>query len=261
MLRAAVVAAPLVAALTLPIACAPPAEDGTGREQTDAGPLPPLPDAGRPPPDGAPRPGAMPTFDVDARGVPRVVTADYIDLEEITAVSLFRSSMGHDYWDSFERCRSLKHYFVPRDPKRATDIEIRAPFAGEVTRTFEEWAGFQVQIRAEENPAVTAILFHVALDRPLAAGERLSSGQRIGNHVGAQTSSDIAMRVETPGGAKLVSYIEALTDEVWGGYRARGIASRDLLVISKEARDADPLTCDGERFLTKGTLPQRVELP
>jgi hypothetical protein len=70
--------------------------------------------------------------------------------------------------------------------------------------------------------------------------------------------SDIAVGVNTPGGWKLVSYFDVLTDSLFQSYQAAGVSSRDSLIISKEARDADPLTCSGETFTGSGTLENWV---
>src|SRR5688572_19041243 len=83
--------------------------------------------AGSPPPPPPPptEPPLETVWDVDTRGVPRLATADYIDLSKIRRVSFFRSSVGHDASDDFESCRSMKHYFMPRNAATAPTIEIR----------------------------------------------------------------------------------------------------------------------------------------
>ena len=49
----------------------------------------------------------------DEKNVPKFITADFIDLSGVTSISKFRSGAGHDYSDSDEKCRSMKHYFQP----------------------------------------------------------------------------------------------------------------------------------------------------
>jgi len=51
-----------------------------------------------------------------------------------------------------------------------------------------------------------------------------------------------------------VPYPDMMTDEVFNSYISRGANSRLDFVISREARDADPLECSGESFLTRGHL-------
>ena len=75
-----------------------------------------------------------------------------------------------------------------------------------------------------------------------------------------QTTSDIAVGVNTPTGWKLISYFEVMTDSLFATYQTRGMSSRTNVVISKEARDGDPLTCIGGTFQGPGTLPNWVTL-
>jgi len=199
-------------------------------------------------------------WDLDTRGLPRLIMADYIDLSRIASISRFRSSVGHDYSDAAERCRSMKHYFMPADPNQSASIVIRSPVRGRLVRTFPEWAGTQLHIEPDSFPAFTIVLFHVQPDSGLAVGDAFERGERIGTHVGPQTYSDVAIRVMTPGGFRLVSYIHALSDSVWTHYAARGLTSRDQAVISRSERDADPLTCNGETFMTRGTLTDWIPL-
>ena len=200
------------------------------------------------------------TYDVDANGIPRFVGVDYIALDHIHEISKFRSGIGHDYSDDFESCRSMKHYFRPKASVDWSTVQIFSPIDGTVIDTDDGWAGTQVRIQSEEYPAFFFILFHVNLTNALDVGETVAAGQQLGTHIGAQTMSDIAGGVNTPGGWKLISYFSVMTDILFGNYQARGINSRNDAIISKEARDADPLTCDGEDFTDDGNLENWVIL-
>jgi len=178
-----------------------------------------------------------------------MVTADYIELDRISRISKFRSGLGHDYSDSYESCRSMKHYFVPK----SYPVKIFSPVRGTVDFLTPEWAGTQVGIRAGTR---TFIIFHVNVLAALQVGDSLSAGQQIGTHIGSQTMSDIAVRE----GNRLVSYFRVMTDSVFQRYRNRGVSSRDDLIITKEARDADPLSCTGETFQSQGNLPNWFDL-
>jgi hypothetical protein len=230
---------------------------GAGQSPT-ANPAPPTrgPAATVPPPALI----AVP-YDLDRLGPPRFVTADYIDLDAIDAISRFRSAEGHDYADGVERCRSMKHYFRPRETVDAAAIGLYAPVTGTVAYVRDDLWGKQVGIRPDADPAFTVILFHVNPAQPLVVGTRRASGQRLGTHIGPQTWSDVAVGVDTPGGYRLVSWFEVLTDDVWRDYQARGLRSRAEPIISRAERDADPLTCgpDGQ-FTSRGTLPGWVDL-
>lgn len=200
------------------------------------------------------------TYDIDALGIPRFVAVDYIDLGQIYRISKFRSGIGHDYADAFETCRSMKHYYLPKSAADWSTIPIYAPVSGTVVTVFAEWAGTQVQIQSDDYPAFVFILFHVNLSAPLGVGDMVVAGQTLGTHIGSQTMSDIAVRVDTPGGLKLVPFVSVLDDTRFLDYQARGLASRDDAVVSAAARDADPLNCTGETFGTSGTLENWMTL-
>ena len=91
-------------------------------------------------------------------------------------------------------------------------------------------------------------------------GAAVTAGQPLGHHIGSVTTSDIAVRVNTPAGSRLVSYFALMTDELFQTYQRRGIANRDALIITREARDADPLACVGGKFESGGNIPNRVQL-
>ncbi len=210
--------------------------------------------------DNAVQPEQEPTYDVQTLGVPKFAAVNYIDLLTIGRISKFRSAVGHDYWDDFEQCRSLKHYFEPLGSVDWASITITSPVSGSVLRIYEEWAGTQVQIRCDDQPAFIIIIFHVAMANPLAVGDRVAAGQVLGHHIGSQTMSDIAVGVVTGHGWKLVSWFDIMTDAVFQQYQARGVTSRSAMVITQQERDGDPLGCAGDAFLSEGTLANWVVL-
>jgi hypothetical protein len=199
-------------------------------------------------------------YDVDAKGIPRFVTVNYIDLSKIARISKFRSGEGHDYSDDFESCRSMKHYFVPKDGIDWSTVQVYSPIKGKVIRTIQEWAGTQVQIYSDEYPAFYFAIFHINLVNSLNEGDEISAGQLLGTHIGSETWSDIAVGITTPDGRKLVSYFDVMTDEVFQAYQARGLSSRSDMIISKEARDADILSCSGDAFMNTGQIENWVYL-
>ncbi len=192
--------------------------------------------------------------------IPRFVEVDYIDAAAIARISKFRSGVGHDYADDFERCRSMKHYFQPRDGVDAASIPITAPVGGTVAEVRPEWAGTQLAIRADAQPDFTLVLFHIAPAHPFAAGDRVAAGERLGTHIGDQTMSDIAVRRATPEGMRLVSYFDVMTDRLFATYQARGLRQRADAVIPRAERDGQPLRCDGERFVGGEPAGDWVEL-
>jgi len=192
--------------------------------------------------------------------VPRFVDVDYIEGGAIARISKFRSGIGHAYVDDFETCRSMKHYFQPREGVDAASIPIASPVSGTIVEVRPEWAGTQVAIRSEAYPDYTLVIFHVAPARPLAAGDRVAAGERLGTHIGAQTMSDIAVRWATPEGMRLVSYFDVMTDRLFATYQARGLGERANAVLSRAERDRRPLRCDGERFVDGEAAGDWVEL-
>jgi hypothetical protein len=207
--------------------------------------------------DGDP---ASQTYDIDANGIPRFARADYVALEHIRRISRFRSGVGHDYSDDFESCRSMKHYFQPKTDVDWSAVRIFAPVSGTVTVAEEGWAGAQVHIKPHEYPAFVVIIFHVNTGNALRVGDVVAAGQPLGTHIGSQTMSDVAIGVSTPGGWRLVSYYEVMTDSVFQAHRARGLSSRNAAIISKAARDSAPLVCSGETFADDGNLENWITL-
>jgi hypothetical protein len=189
------------------------------------------------------------TFDAERLGVPILVEANYIELDKIASISKFRSGAGHDYSDSFESCRSMKHYFKPSSRVDWSSVKIFSPVQGAIIRTEEEWAGTKIDIQAVKCPAFTFTIFHVHLSAGLRQGDKVAAGQMLGFHVGHQTCSDIAVAVSTPAGRKLVSYFDVMPDKLFDKYRRRGLESSGAVIISRLARDADPLPCQDGRFV------------
>lgn len=138
-------------------------------------------------------------YDINTKGTPKFVSTDYIELDKISRISMFRSSFGHSYSDHFEDCRSMKHYFKPDNSLDWSKVKIYAPIDGTVSRIDSDRDGSQFHITSEEYPAFTVILFHVNLTGTWQVGDRVTEGNQLGTHIGTQTMSDIAVSVNTPG--------------------------------------------------------------
>lgn len=207
-----------------------------------------------------------PTFDIDARDIPLLVGADCIELWKIARISRFRSGEGHDYSDDFETCRSMKHYYDPAPGVERTTVHLFSPVTGTVLGTTDEydgtlWKGVAIGIRPDGYPAFDVVLFHVNLEPRLAVGSRVRAGQLLGTSAKQTgTVTDVALGVHTPQGYRLISFFQAMPEPLFACYAARGVVSRQQLVITREERDAAPLTCAGETFLTPGTLENWVTL-
>ena len=201
------------------------------------------------------------TWDIDQNGIPEFVTTNYIEIDQIYRISKFRSAVGHDYSDAFEDCRSMKHYFEPRGDVDWSTIKIYSPVSGTITRVENEWAGTKIEVASDDYPAFRFSIFHINLTAARNVGDKLDAGEQLGTHFGSQTMSDIAVIVNDPTHqGRMVSYFEVIKDEVFNEYSSRGVTSREDLIISKTLRDANPLTCSGDTFITSDTLENWIYL-
>lgn len=200
-------------------------------------------------------------WDIDKDGIPQFAGQNYIETEKIEKISKFRSSVGHDYSDAFEHCRSMKHYFVPKSTTDWSWVKIYAPVTGILTRVENEWAGVKIEIASEDYPAFRFSIFHLNPVTFFAIGDTVNAGQMLGTHIGTQTMSDISVIVNDPTRqGRMVSYFDVITDAVFSEYQIHGITSRNEMIISKETRDANPLTCNGDTFISTDTLENWVVL-
>ncbi len=206
------------------------------------------------------------TWDIEANGEPLFVTGDVLELQKIARISKLRSGAGHDYSDDFESCRSMKHYFIPKDGVDKLQVKVFSPVDGTVvalTNDWREdsvWKGEVVCIQSKDYPAFYFIVYHIVTS--LDVGDNVVAGQLLGYPADYEntTIADTAVGVIGPDGYRLVSYFQVMNDTLFQNYQARGVSSRDEMVISKEERDADPLTCDGEEFVDEGHLENWVTL-
>jgi hypothetical protein len=199
------------------------------------------------------------------------VEHDFVDLDKIEEVSLFRSSAGHSYVDGCETCRSMKHYYAPLAPYLGNGlVEVYSPVDGTVVSITAEGHGAsvggenkQIRIRSTLHPEVQFILFHVdLLANPIAPGDAVSAGEQVGTGrleypdlMEIAHDIDIAVQVHTLFGPRYVSFIDTMTDALFSTYVARGAVARSDFVLTKAARDADPLTCTDDEFTSTGSLP------
>jgi hypothetical protein len=209
---------------------------------------------------------------VDPNNLPQFIQHDFVDLSKIYSISKFRSGEGHSFTSKIgEQCRSLKHYFTPQfDPNQAfrtvdgqqlpalpdgiTDRDIFSPVDGKIVQIAEEHTpiGKQLYIVPDSHPEFTIRIFHVYPKDGLTAGTaglggtHVTAGEKLGVIAKSQ-GTDIS--VEYGAKQNFVSYFQVMPDSVFAAYEARGVASRDDFIISKEYRDAHPLQCNGEQFV------------
>ncbi|MFZ3031479.1 MAG: hypothetical protein WA082_00390 [Candidatus Moraniibacteriota bacterium] len=204
--------------------------------------------------------------DIDENNLPKIIQADWIDLDGIGRISKFRSGSGHDFSGNGESCRSMKHYF---NAKRTNEeemlisenngfpaafslegaIPIYSPVDGEIiaVKGEESDLGKQVYIRPEKYQDFTIRLFHVFPIEGYTEGRKVAAGEQIA-HIGRLQNTDIAVSLGGSGSRAYVSYFDVMPDEIFAKYQAVGVENRDQLIITQEYRDTRPFKCKGEQF-------------
>ena len=195
--------------------------------------------------------------DAEAPAPPAFIQAHYLDPAAIARISRFRSGAGHDFSDGQESCRSMKHYFWPHggEPGATHDpswtlLPIFSPVDGRIARVMQESWGDQLWLEAKAAPGYLVRIFHVALAPGWREGDAVQAGMLLGHHASDETMSDVALEWQDASGSRrLLSYFDAVPDDLFQDLADRGVTSRAELVIPRAERDAAPLSCDGERFL------------
>ena len=164
----------------------------------------------------------------------------------------------------------MKHYYCPFEIYRDNNtVAVYAPVSGTIISISDDGHGASVglnnkliNIIPDNQPAFTVIIFHcdlaspeIAMGKKVLAGELMGYGRFYYDDLDEYTSCiDIAVAVNTPSGIRNVSFFDILKDDVFNNYIAKGAGSRQDFIISQEERDADPLACNGETFLTTGNI-------
>ena len=100
-------------------------------------------------------------------------------------------------------------------------------------------------------PSIRIRLQHVTPLSGIKTGP-VRAGQPIGV---AGQSFDVAMeRIVFPMKTQYISYFAAMPDNMFARYQAKGVKSRDELIISRVDRDVKPLQCKPgtEEFVQRG---------
>lgn len=126
-----------------------------------------------------------------ATPVPRFITANPVNLSQLTAFSLFRSGEGHDFADDYEAPgRSMKNYFnvLPALMNTFNTVAVYAPVSGTIAGIDPEQSqispgvprGYQMHINPTGYAAFDVRLFHINVDPGLTVGSTVAAGQLIG---------------------------------------------------------------------------------
>lgn len=236
--------------------------------------------------------------DTDFNNPPKFLQADFLDLDKVAAITKFRSGWGHNYAGNGETCRSMKHEFQFKETSAqsairqkevelqksgvkitneiATDLKRNAasvrdeslstpfysPVDGWVTGTGESsGVGNMIEIMPDNAPQWRIKMYHVWIDPSIHLFSHLKAGQVIGKSYMDIGWGDIAIHYRFVGGERLVSYFQVLPDNLFEKYKARGVKSRDDLIISKEFRDAHPLECLNNRGETSDYAKNYTDTP
>lgn len=203
----------------------------------------------------------------DLNNPPKFIQTDFIDLDKIFAISKFRSGGGHSFTNKTEKCRSQKHYFnpqitaegekerqegngKPKPPSAGREIDIFSPVDGKISGVKEEQfpIGKQIYIKPDSASQFTLRLFHIYLLPGIKEGSTVKAGQKVGE-IGLHQNTDIAVAAGPKWNERFISYFSVMPESVFEKYKARGAATREDFIISKEERDANPLQCNGEQFV------------
>lgn len=195
---------------------------------------------------GPPPPGFPGGVNESTKDEEKFITANPLDLSEISSLSKFRSCMGHDYSGKntsgeTETNRSMKHYITLKEG--IEKAKAFAPFDGEVSSIEQPERGYQVWLKPDANSNFAFIFFH--LEPQVKKGDKVKAGEQIGYGliVGEGGNFDMTIKgFEGFGGPKIFdSPFYHMTDEVLSEYQQKGITLENI-IISKDNRDKNPCT-------------------
>lgn len=178
------------------------------------------------------------------------ITANPLELSEISYISPFRSCMGHDYSGKNidgerETNRSMKHYIGLKNSDPGSRTKVFAPFDGNIIEIDKEQSSrdTQVWIRPDRAEEFIFVFFHIDLEPELTKGSQVQSGQFIGyaNIKMKGDSFDMGLKkTEIFGGPNIFgSPFNYMTSDVLKEFEKKGINLQNI-IISKEQRDNHP---------------------
>ncbi|MBI5037642.1 MAG: peptidoglycan DD-metalloendopeptidase family protein [Candidatus Kerfeldbacteria bacterium] len=183
---------------------------------------------------------------------PPELTANFIDTSKVEKISKFRSCQGHVVvpQDESERLRNMKHYLMLKPEYKGKQVEVYAPFDGEIMSIFsnpsqglegEMWLG-------QKGSDWNASFEHLVPLDTLSEGDKVKAGELIGHvatngidlvYATAGAGTKIIDGYESPFGA-LDSIFNHMSDEAFNQYISDNIKTRSDLSYTKEYRDANP---------------------
>lgn len=178
------------------------------------------------------------------------ITANPLDLSEISYISPFRSCMGHDYSGKNvigerENNRSMKHYIGLKNSNPGSRTKVFAPFDGNIIQVDSEQSSSDTQVWIRPNSAdeFIFVFFHIDLVPGLTKGSRVQSGQLIGYATIKMKGDSFDIGLKKTGiftGPNIFdSPFNYMTSEVLKDFEKKGITLQNA-IISKDYRDNQP---------------------
>jgi hypothetical protein len=172
--------------------------------------------------------------------VPQFVENDWINLEYISAISKFHSTIGHGY-PGDDHPSSDKHYFDPfiADGNTNDTIKVYSPVRTRVVKI--EWEhhqlsdgtirGQQIHLQSIDHPSITFVYFHINIEPTgLSLNQELTTGQWVGYcDCREGSNTDIAIYRLT----NVISWFQVITDTLLSTYQMRGISNRSMMIKSE----------------------------
>ena len=230
-----------------------------------------------------------------ATTVPQFITANPVDLAQLSAFSLFRSGEGHDFTDDYEASgRSMKNYLNVQAGLIGTfnTVAVYSPVNGTIAGVDAEQSeiapgvprGYQIHLNPTGFAAFDVRLFHINLDAALGVGDTVTAGQFLGFAelrpsspnfdwavMAAWSAAPDALKlaarpVEFQGfpyntlGARLLNPFELMDTSTFAAWGTYGITDLSETFFTKEYRDAHPSAFSGPSnpadYFTLAAVPE-----
>ncbi|MBI2420660.1 MAG: hypothetical protein HYV38_01090 [Candidatus Levybacteria bacterium] len=210
---------------------------------------------------------------ISAKNIPPPeLVANFVDLNEITRISKYRSCAGHVTvpQDERESKRNMKHYFFVKPELVGTDkVKIYSPYDGYISSIRSDpQEGLEGEVWIVPKRALPMLppfgiwafsVQHIIVGDNLRRGSEVKVGDVIG-HAAIPTeeraSFDIvyakpALKPKTIDNwnspfADLDSIFNHMSEEVFAKYQEKGISTKEEVFIASEARDKEPCEYQGD---------------
>ena len=202
---------------------------------------------------------------------PPLLVSNFVDLDNITRISKYRSCVGHTTvpQDERESKRSMKHYFEVKPEYVGTNsVKIYSPYDGYVSVIRSEPPDLEGEIwivpkrKFPMLPPVGTWQFsveHIIVREDLKQGSEVKTGETIGYAAVPEenrASFDIVYAKQalvpkeidnyTSPFVDLDSVFNHMSEQVFAEYQQKGVTSKERMLISKEERDNRQCQYEGQ---------------